>query len=84
VLDALASELDAESRLLRSFGVTAFDEADALDLLREEFDRVGLEFPPSWKCGSTMTTGGAEPPWPVVPGDQPAPPSAVAASAAVA
>jgi hypothetical protein len=38
-------ELDAESRLLGSFGVTAFDEDDALDLLRGEFARVGLEFP---------------------------------------
>jgi hypothetical protein len=39
-------ELDAESRLLRSFGVTAYDEVDALELLRDEFVRAELEFPP--------------------------------------
>lgn len=40
-------ELDAPSRLLRSFGVTAFDEDDAVELLRARFEHAGFsELPP--------------------------------------
>ena len=35
-------ELDAPSRLVRLFGVAAFDENDAVDLLRAAFERAGF------------------------------------------
>ena len=40
-------ELDAPSRLLRSFGVTALDENDAVELLRTAFERGGFSTLPS-------------------------------------
>jgi hypothetical protein len=66
-------ELDAESRLLRSFGVTAYDEVDALELLRDEFVRRARVPAGARGASRPRPPMASEAPRDLVPGDQPDP-----------